>query len=1068
MGPALIMQASGQVQEAWLARYDYHGANDSVAAMALDSAGNIYVTGGSSGDYATVKVSPSGAQLWAARYGSSGNDEDRATAIAVDGAGNVYVTGASTSSRYYEETYCNDYGRCTTYKIFLPDYATVKYNSTGRQQWVARFECYSSEDTARAIAVDSSGNVIVTGTSGTVKYDVNGSQLWFDRSGPGITLAVDSFGSVYVSAGYYYSPRDLIKYAANGARLWTASGKGGTALALDAAGQVYVTGFGTRKFDPSGNELWASEFGGSALRLGSDGDVYLAGAFPVVGGGSFSAAKLTTDGRALWVGYYHGPATDSPCYGGYGADYASAAAVDATGNVYVTGSSVREFSPYCSLISQDLTTVKFDAEGKLLWAARSGAGIGASLAADNDGNVYVNGTLADSTSGNDYVTIKYVQNSVTGLPSIITQPQHQLVRPGTGVALSVTAVGNTPLTYQWRFNGKLVTGATNSILTLPNVGSDQAGQYSVQVSNALGVTASPEAFVTILDPLLGQSVIGGVNVTFTAPVTGTAPLYFQWQFNGTNLPGATQRTLALTNVSPANAGGYTVVVTSFGNSLTSTIAPLVVSSVVRQGWAAGFSPSGYEEEANAIAVDNAGNVYVTGHLGYGDIGTVKYDAGGNRLWSALYAGVEGRAIAVDNLGNSYVTGITVTNGDFGSVTIKYDASGNQLWATRYDGAANGEDGGLALTLDSARNIYVAIYSASASNGFDYVTAKYDNDGNQLWAARYDGPGHGDDFPWAIAVDAAGNVHVTGESVSSGTNSDYATIKYDPNGNQLWSARYNGPGNKTDFATLLTLDAAGSVYVSGTSDEGSSANDFATIKYAANGTRLWVARYNGPGNNTDNAHGLAVDSAGNVYVSGSSVGAAGNFDYAIVKYDANGSQRWVRRYDGTGAGDDYQRGLVLDHGGNVYVSGYSYGGAKTDSDFATLKYDADGHVLWVARYDGPLHGPETVTAIAVDNAGNIYVTGGGSPDGSANQDYATVKYEQSSPAAFRLTASASLRSAQFTFTLLGEAGRSYTIQASTNLVNWTVVTNFLSGSGTNQFTDATVANFNRRFYRAISP
>ena len=80
---------------------------------------------------------------------------------------------------------------------------------------------------------------------------------------------------------------------------------------------------------------------------------------------------------------------------------------------------------------------------------------------------------------------------------------------------------------------------------------DQAGQYSVQVSNALGVTASPEAFVTILDPLLGQSVIGGVNVTFTAPVTGTGPLYFQWQLNGTNLPNATNAVLVLSNVQPA-------------------------------------------------------------------------------------------------------------------------------------------------------------------------------------------------------------------------------------------------------------------------------------------------------------------------------------------------------------------------------------------------------------------------------------------------------------------------------------------------------------------------------------
>src|SRR5207249_3018088 len=137
---------------------------DSAAAMTLDSAGNVYVAGGSSSDYAIVKYSPTGSQLWEARYGSSGKDEDHATAIAVDNAGNVYVSGSSMSSRYYEEMYYDDYGRCITYKVYLPDYVTLKYDASGRQQWAASVETYSSDGGARAIAVDSSGNVIVTGS----------------------------------------------------------------------------------------------------------------------------------------------------------------------------------------------------------------------------------------------------------------------------------------------------------------------------------------------------------------------------------------------------------------------------------------------------------------------------------------------------------------------------------------------------------------------------------------------------------------------------------------------------------------------------------------------------------------------------------------------------------------------------------------------------------------------------------------------------------------------------------------------------------------------------------------
>src|ERR1043166_748946 len=338
----------GQVQESWVARYNGHGSeNDLMAAMVADDAANVYVTGGSLSDYVTVKYSPSGSQLWVANYSSPGNNNDSAKAIAVDSAGNVYVTGMARSSRYYEETYCDDYGRCQTYKVFLPDYATLKYDSGGRQKWAARFECYSALDTPRAIAVDSSGNVIVTGTSGTVYYDATGNPIWSDRSAPGITLASDGVSNLYVCTGYDYAPGDLVKYAANGTRLWTAQKKGGPGLALDAAGHVYVTGYtvGTRKLDASGNELWSSEVGGSALRLDSAGNAYVIS-------GSF-LTKFSPQGQSLWQALYSGPGSPGT---------ATAGAVDGGGNVYLTGYFP---STNATLI---LMTSRYDPQGNLLWA----------------------------------------------------------------------------------------------------------------------------------------------------------------------------------------------------------------------------------------------------------------------------------------------------------------------------------------------------------------------------------------------------------------------------------------------------------------------------------------------------------------------------------------------------------------------------------------------------------------------------------------------------------------------------------------------------------------------------
>src|SRR5207245_295507 len=104
---------------------------------------------------------------------------------------------------------------------------------------------------------------------------------------------------------------------------------------------------------------------------------------------------------------------------------------------------------------------------------------------------------------------------------------------------------------------------------------------------------------------------------------------------------------------------------------------------------------------------------------------------------------------------------------------------------------------------------------------------------QEWVARYNGPGNYEDKATAIALDAAGNVYVTGGSWGSGTDFDYATIKYDSNGNQLWVARYNS-GNGGDSATAIAVDGAGNVYVTGWSSGGSTLIDYATIKYDSNG------------------------------------------------------------------------------------------------------------------------------------------------------------------------------------------------------------------------------------------
>jgi hypothetical protein len=144
------------------------------------------------------------------------------------------------------------------------------------------------------------------------------------------------------------------------------------------------------------------------------------------------------------------------------------------------------------------------------------------------------------------------------------------------------------------------------------------------------------------------------------------------------------------------------------------------------------------------------------------------------------------------------------------------------------------------------------------------------------------------------VDGSGNFYVTGYTWGgwnwdSGSGSDYTTIKYSGAGKELWLKRYNGPGNREDYAYAVAVDASGNIYVTGSSagaDLEADYCDYATIKYSSAGVQLWVDRYDGPGewgDSDDVANAIAVDKSGNVYVTGESTGSDTGFDYATIKY-----------------------------------------------------------------------------------------------------------------------------------------------------------------------------------------
>jgi uncharacterized delta-60 repeat protein len=273
--------------------------------------------------------------------------------------------------------------------------------------------------------------------------------------------------------------------------------------------------------------------------------------------------------------------------------------------------------------------------------------------------------------------------------------------------------------------------------------------------------------------------------------------------------------------------------------------------------------------------------------------TAKYNSAGVQLWKATYNGpgnLDDAAIGivVDAAGNVYVTGTSFAGkdpvGEEDYVTIKYNAAGSQQWLARYNGPASEPDCATGIAIDNSANVYITGYSQGID--LDYATIKYNTDGMQQWVARYNGPANSADIAHAIKVDDAGNVYVTGGDQKIIYNSDYLTVKYNPAGIQQWTARFNGSANDNDEAYALTVDQAGNVFVTGYINGVSPGWDIETIRYNAAGVQQWAKKYNGPKDSADIGNAIGLDANGNVYVAGASTGLKSAWDYRVIKYNAS--------------------------------------------------------------------------------------------------------------------------------------------------------------------------------------
>ena len=239
---------------------------------------------------------------------------------------------------------------------------------------------------------------------------------------------------------------------------------------------------------------------------------------------------------------------------------------------------------------------------------------------------------------------------------------------------------------------------------------------------------------------------------------------------------------------------------------------------------------------------------------------------------------------------------------------------------------------------------------------------------QEWVATYGGTGTTSYFAVKNAIDKLGNLVVAGR-----TGSDFITLKYDNSGNLLWARTYDGGVNNDDQTRDMVLDDSCNIYVTGYSYEGTTNGgvNWLTIKYNPNGEMIWKQSMDWTGHRGDDPNSIAVDENYNVYVTG--YGYVGpppllKEDLVLIKYDHNGMLQWSRSLSSSSASSSVGYSVITDYYGNPIVSGY------TGNRIAVAKYNENGDQIWSREYFRNSGNLIAKSFSMLDNENNIIVNG----------------------------------------------------------------------------------------------
>jgi uncharacterized delta-60 repeat protein len=408
-------------------------------------------------------------------------------------------------------------------------------------------------------------------------------------------------------------------------------------------------------------------------------------------------------------------------------------------------------------------------------------------------------------------------------------------------------------------------------------------------------------------------------------------------------------------------------------------------------------PGNFNDEGFLVAADPLGPIYVVGTTlepspgQLDDVLLQRLDHEGNLVWTRIH-GVAGfdkpSAMIVAANGDVVVAGTAREGVQISLFSLRYSAAGELIWSNSFPLSETPNEHYLPKLVED--HLGALVISGTTDNNF--LVLKYAGDGTLLWDQTHDSPGSGADQASGVAVDSQGGIYVTGIVYEPAGDAAVVTVKFNADGDDQWThEEYGDFGSVFQFADVRVGPDNEPVVVGNTE---STCGLFQVRTYkldAATGEAQWLAVF--PEDPCDSMEpvDMAIDQEGNVVVTGFGLHGNTQYHFQTMRYDAQGQLLWHRTFDGVGTSTDQASSLALDAQGNAYVAGLTTFPPQ-NRDFTAVKYTPQGEEAWSVHWAGPAGTNEGANDVAVTASGEVILTGKTWKSGESD-NLVTIMYQQ---------------------------------------------------------------------------